>query len=69
MAVKFVMSHTLTLGNNLSRLGDGVNRRTTDNTTSNWELRAGAAEESVDLAGALASFVDTPAIKLVFYDL
>jgi hypothetical protein len=59
------MSH-MALGNNLSRLRDGVNGRTTDNPTSNWELGAGSAEESVDLASTLASFVDTPAIKLVF---
>jgi len=68
MAVKIVIiSHTLDLDNNLSRLGDGVNGWTTDDTTSNWELGAGAAEESVDLTSALASFIDTPAIKLVYY--
>lgn len=69
MAVKVVnMSYIAArLSSNLSGLRDGVDGRTTDDTTGDWELGAGSAEESVHFTGTLATFVDTPRIMLVYH--
>jgi hypothetical protein len=50
----------------LDRLGNGVDGRTAYDTTSYRKLGAGAAKEGVHLASTLATFVDTPRIKLVY---
>ena len=67
MAVKVVnMSYIAArLSSNLSGLGNGVDGRTTDDTTGDWELRTGSNEESVHFTSTLATFVDTPGIILV----
>lgn len=53
------------LSSNLSGLGNGVDGRATDDTTRDWELGAGSAEESVHFASTLATFINTPEIILV----
>lgn len=67
MAVKVVNMSRIAarLSSNLSGLGDGVDGRTTDDTTGDWKLGAGSAEESIHLASTLATFIDTPGIILV----
>lgn len=67
MAVKVVnMSYIAAkLSSNLGGLRDGVDGRTTDDTTGDWELGAGSAEESVHFASTLATFVDTPGVILL----
>lgn len=51
----------LPLCNNLLCLRNGVDGRSTDDTTSNRKMRTGVHEESIDFPCTLAALIDTPA--------